>query len=1100
MPAMFVSAQTDGEIILYPVEDAYTSSVKPDGVFAFDDNILVGTDNDALYNGYVRFNLEDKVSENDKILLYIEDDAENKNRIDIYSCANNDFISADLTYNNAASVAKTGTKMVTCWLGGGETVMLDVSDYVFNNLTDRRNISFVFSSQETLFDIDSFNGNNGNIKLIVQKNKRNEKVAVTEESLGLTKPSDDTATEENSPKSIYGDFTPPVFDTSGDEITIWDNNTSKRVKTTEVVLPEVPEISDDINLEDYTATYYKPWLANYHVTTPGDVLAERKGGEVGQRIVSGAVSPHDPNIVLIGTDVLKIYRSDDFGTNWTISSDGFDKAGVPDIEFDPYDEGVVYALGSAEANKTFDNQGIYKSTDNGRTWRFVYNFKTWHKYNLKSFAFTPPDEDGSRIIFAASFAGDGIHASYDEGETWQRLGMTGRAIWTMDFADGELIICSPEGGIEVSTDYGKTFKQRMNGFDDPGAYYIDIDPGNSSRWVVTSYDKLYITEDKGYNWKVLGDVEYFTGATGGQMCSVEFSAPWEDGHSRLFAQFSPANFRTRYSDDYGKTFYPMEQYTEGSSNEDSYGQNKPILLDPTNPNRAIFVIEQVYRSYDGGKSIYPASSGFSGHRNQQMAFNPDDYNDMYFGVTDFGFITSLPSGREGEVLPLGTLWPCEDRFWIRYESSRSVNGIAVDPKNRDRVFIMIGTWNKQTLKVSVDGGLNFTEVGLGSLPSGQIWFNHSNPDVIYASNQVSYDDGKTWNNVGHTILAMSPIDGNVIYTHESDSGLLKSSDCGRTWTQIAPKVGAVQRIVADAEIPDRLYVGTYNRGLAIVQDGVITFKNSADGLRNGTGNTSCYYDVVQDPNNPDHLITAGHMSAYYGTGSGIHESFDRGETWEFVCEVPGSCDVWALHIRPDGSMIYLCTSNGTFVYFPDKFYDQSEHRYLDVKSTEDSYAMAEIEYLYDNGVTNQYTDGYFKPKETAKRWEFVKACAAALDLTTHRDTEIFSDIGLFNRHFYYTGGAYEAGLLTLNAEKTFNPYDDITYEQAATIIARMLRYKNFIKTNEYEEIEKNISYDNAYKICTENNIITDLVGYKENTAATREDLAYMLCNAVKLIK
>ena len=44
-------------------------------------------------------------------------------------------------------------------------------------------------------------------------------------------------------------------------------------------LPTLPELPENINIDDYTATYYKPWLANRHITSPGDILEDRKGGE-----------------------------------------------------------------------------------------------------------------------------------------------------------------------------------------------------------------------------------------------------------------------------------------------------------------------------------------------------------------------------------------------------------------------------------------------------------------------------------------------------------------------------------------------------------------------------------------------------------------------------------------------------------------------------------------------------------------------------------------------------------------------------------------------------------------------------------------------------
>ncbi len=79
----------------------------------------------------------------------------------------------------------------------------------------------------------------------------------------------------------------------------------------------------------------------------------------------GAVHPADPNIVLAGTDVGGLYRSDDGGETWSTAMTGI---ALPDIQrqvygistalFDPTDPNVVYLA----------TRGLFKSSDAGRSW------------------------------------------------------------------------------------------------------------------------------------------------------------------------------------------------------------------------------------------------------------------------------------------------------------------------------------------------------------------------------------------------------------------------------------------------------------------------------------------------------------------------------------------------------------------------------------------------------------------------------------------------------------------------------------------------------------------------------------------------------------
>jgi len=72
-----------------------------------------------------------------------------------------------------------------------------------------------------------------------------------------------------------------------------------------------------------------------------------------------AVSPHDPNLVLVACDMTGAYISENGGQSWRL----FDlRSPVTFFAFDPQDPKVIYA--GAEA--------LWRSEDRGRTWSLVY--------------------------------------------------------------------------------------------------------------------------------------------------------------------------------------------------------------------------------------------------------------------------------------------------------------------------------------------------------------------------------------------------------------------------------------------------------------------------------------------------------------------------------------------------------------------------------------------------------------------------------------------------------------------------------------------------------------------------------------------------------
>lgn len=894
---------------------------------------------------------------------------------------------------------------------------------------------------------------------------------------------------------------------SGDEYTgdyivkamLWSNFkkiiplTEARICQQERNWPEIIELNDYINVEENTTTYYYPWLANYHLTDNEQLSYDYKGSEGGQRVTCGAVSPKNPNKMIIGLDTVAFYKTSDGGINWYPSfGDGMHQRGISSVVYHPDDDNILFC--TACSSKESDYQGIYKSCDGGDTWVQKHTMQNMYGCALKLFAFGDV-VSGKRVIYAASYKG-GVFASYDDGETWQSIGLENVSVYNLTFSNGILIATTPELGVMTTNDGESWIAKNTNlpkveilntdnAHSVTGLIYdaaaFAVNPDDPDEWYLSCDYTLYKSDNAGETWNVLTDSPTVLGnkKTFKKITDINFTAKFPDGHRRMILTFAYISTNTAYyySDDF-ETFNEVKLHNEKCISKYNHGFAKPILCNPHSANTVVFIANEPYKSVNGGADIYPSGSGFSGTRIMDWWINPDDYNDMILGATDNGIYFSQPEGVNTNFVPY-TYYASEDRLSpnIRYNGSKSVNGIAVDPNNKNHILISTGDWSYASLKESHDKGLTFKDVAgvkayieennLTGVTNTIVRYHSQNPDIIYYGDIVSYDGGVTWNSATYTIKAISPIDNDIVYSYVTGDGMYKSSDCAKTWEKLCGAIDSAQRIVPDSEIMDRLYVGSFKKGFAIVDDGVITYKGIADGLSYGDNEALSYYEIAQNPNNPNHLVTCGHGGAKTSRGSGVHESFDRGETWNYVCELPGSVDSYRVRYHLDGKRVFITTSNGTFVYMPEKYKQYKDIIYSDI---ENSFAKDKIEALYEDGILNKYHNGLFKPDAKVYRWEFAKAVNNALDLNSVSYKQIYSDIEQISKHYFYTAALCENGVLDVSEGEDFRPYAFLKYSEIKDM-AENIRIKLNKDEVDLDSLNLNLS---------------------DNSVVTREQTAYIL--------
>ncbi|HEV2835064.1 MAG TPA: hypothetical protein VGW58_07095, partial [Pyrinomonadaceae bacterium] len=251
-------------------------------------------------------------------------------------------------------------------------------------------------------------------------------------------------------------------------------------------------------------------------------------------------------------------------------------------------------------------------------------------------------------------------------------------------------------------------------------------------------------------------------------------------------------------------------------------------------------------------------------------------------------------------------------------TSGRVSGIAVEPNNVSRYFVAAasgGVWK------TVNAGITWTPVfdREGSYSIGCIVLDPKNPLTVWvgtgennSQRSVSYgngvyrsdDGGKTWKNVGLKTsehigrIAIDPNDSNIVYVAAQgplwgpggDRGLYKTSDGGKTWSQIL-KISentGVTDVAIDPRDPETIYAASYQRRRhmwTLVDGGPESaLYKSTDGgatwnkLRAGLPTTEMgRIGIAISPVDPN--VVYAQVEAADRKG-GIFRSNDRGGSWE----------------------------------------------------------------------------------------------------------------------------------------------------------------------------------------------------------------------------
>ena len=627
------------------------------------------------------------------------------------------------------------------------------------------------------------------------------------------------------------------------------------------------------------------------------------GGEGGQWPRGDmAVSPADPNFLLLPIDVGGLYASHDGGATWKLSMKGWNARGANAFAIDP--KNARRAIGVAGNSTNWSEgwgqspHGLYLTTDGAASW-------TQSAARLDGFscsvAYDPTSFDKALGFCTRAYylSQNGELFRCDDGGTnWKAIsqgaistavsrdwtqGGTFIAIVRVNAKTGDVWV-SGANGVYCSKDHGETFEIKR-----PNATYgLSL----SSDGTVFSSDAggVWKTSDNGATWVSAGNIGL---DLQNQFAANVHVSPADSRRLLVWVPSANWNWKRFSSHDGGANWSESKLDVTGATLPTNARQGF-FAWHPTNPDVAWSIGgDWVSKSTDGGRNFKWSNSGYNGVMiGASLNFSALAPDTVFVGFQDYNGAFSLDGGASWNVRDVSGLG------WGGHIYGAGQSGSELmwcgDAEG----------WNTpRRLKQSRDGGKTWAFV-LGNDGKPLAWSgaevsftSPKNASICFASNFRTTDKGATWapmtqwaNGFGCDGVFTAKPDGTLVGRKGDD--IVISSDDGATWSKVSSVPGGIRDIAFDAK---------RNRFLVASQD----MLKSWDDLRGGAVidtprdqyGQRRILTVAVDPTNSD-IIYAGGSRDVYATSSACVRSLDGGTTWQNLTSGDGAHEVSWIRVHP----------------------------------------------------------------------------------------------------------------------------------------------------------------------------------------------------------
>ncbi len=643
-----------------------------------------------------------------------------------------------------------------------------------------------------------------------------------------------------------------------------------------------------------------------------------RGGRVGA--VAG--DPVHRNVFYFGSTGGGVWKTEDGGLFWqNVSDQYFKRASVGAIAVASADPNVVY-VGMGECcirGNVSHGDGVYKSTDGGRTWTHLGLQRT---RNIAKLRVHPRDPN---LVYVAALGHAhgpnperGVYRSKDGGKTWERVLFRSEkagaidlsmdpnnprvlyaAFWEAVRRPWELVSGGPGSGIFKSTDGGDTWTE--------------------------------ITRAKGLPNGVLGRI------------GVAASPARED---RVYAIVEAADGAVFRSDDGGASWEKLSQDRNLRQRAWYYHH---IIADPQDADTVWVLNVEAWRSIDAGKTFERVTIPHGDHHD--LWIDPKDHDRMIDG-NDGGGTVTFNGGRSWSTIynqPTCEFYhvTTDTRVPYRVYGAQQDNTTISVPSRSTLASIM------REDAIEIGGG-----------ESGYIAVRPDDPDVIYAGSYLGFltrYDHRTGQSRNVMVwpdwtigwgakdakyrfqwtfpVMISPHDPNTLYACANH--VFRSTDEGASWEAISPDLtrneasklgpsgGPVTKdntgaeyyctIFAFAESPLQqgfLWAGSDDGLVHVSRDGGKSWRNVTP---KGLPAWATIRIIEPSPHSPGTCYVAAERYRHDDFRPYLFKTDDYGRTWtKIVNGIPE--DDFARVIRCDPErrgLLYAGTETGLYVSFAD---------------------------------------------------------------------------------------------------------------------------------------------------------------------------------------
>ncbi|HEX4066404.1 MAG TPA: hypothetical protein VHZ09_10305 [Acidobacteriaceae bacterium] len=627
-----------------------------------------------------------------------------------------------------------------------------------------------------------------------------------------------------------------------------------------------------------------------------------------------AVAPSNPDILYAGTgeddirnDMIPgdgIYKSADEGKTWHYA--GLREAqSISKILVSPTNPDVVYASSMGHVFVPDPNRGVFKSTDGGKTWKKILFVDD--KTGAIDLVMDPNHPD---LLYATMWQaqrmpwgltsggpGSGLYKTTDGGENWTNirrnpglpqdvLGRIGVSMVASRPDTVYAIIQAKDGGLFRSDDGGATWKMVNNEMKlrQRAFYYMAVfaDPKDTDTVYVPQVDALWVSHDGGKTFTKLhtphGDNHVIwinpdnthillEGNDGGATVSTDDGKTWSGDHNQPTGQFYHVNL----DDQFPFHIYGAQQ-DEGSFEGPSATAEGAI---PVGDWKSVAFGESTFTVPQPGDPDLTYGSGY-----YTIFVKQSLKTEQMQSVSPWPL---YPSGASSAEL--------QDRFgWT--------HPILFSPANPKQLFIAA-----QYVFRSDDYGLNWTRI------SPDLTRNQPSTEVP-SGGPIDLDQTGAEIYPEVSALAVSPLDGNLLWAGSDDGLVHVTTDGGKTWQLVTPP-GLPECAISSIEPSHTDRQTAYLTAWRYMWDDFHPYVYETtdmgkhwSSITTGLPHNEFVFAIKQDPQDKDLL--------FLGTFSTVYVSLDAGTDWEPLTLNLPHAEVRDIAINPRQGDVVVATHGRAF--------------------------------------------------------------------------------------------------------------------------------------------------------------------------------------------